>query len=123
MTKKLAKDKGAIKAVRKITDNRKLMEIVIEAPRSPVACEAQSRIADDQILFEFAKQKGGLFNKDGAISITTLARKKIKSQELLKNLLADTVYNYVDAPIVYERVDNPPLDWNMRMSGEKQKGS
>ena len=119
MTKKIAKDKEAVEAVRKITDNRKLMKIAIEAPRSPVAYEALSRIDDDEILFEFAKINDGLSNRHGAISIKTLARKKIKSQELLKKLLETTDYNFVDAPIIYERIDNPPLDWNIRMSGKK----
>ena len=119
MTRKITKDEKAIEAVKRITDNRKLMKIAIEAPRSPVAYAALNQIDDDQILFEFAKQKDGLFNKHGAISVTTLARKKIKSQELLQKLLKTTDYNYIDAPIVYERVDHPPLDWNIRMSGEK----
>ena len=117
MTKKMSKDEEAKAAVRKITDNQKLKKIAIKAPRQPVAYEAISRIDDDEILFDFAK-KDGLYNEHGVILINDRARELIKSQSLLEKLLSTFEYEDFNAKIIYERTENPPLDWNIRMSGE-----
>ncbi len=118
MTKKISKDDKAVAAVKQITDQRKLTKIAVNAPRPPVALTAVDGIDDEEILFQFAS-RNGLYNKHGNSAIKHRAIRRMKNQELLGKLLAETEYTWYEAEIIYNQTEHPPLDWNIRMSGEK----
>lgn len=117
MTKNYNKIDKARAAIRKINDNQKLTEIAMKAPLQLVALEAIQMMNDEETLFEFAKTDG-LSNEKYPLAIRTLARERIEDQTLLEKLISSIDYEDVDANMLYEKVENPPLDWNMNMSGE-----
>lgn len=117
MTNNYKKIDKARAAIRKINDNQKLTEIAIKAPLQLVALEAIQMIDDEETLFEFAK-KDGLTNEKYPLEIRTLARERIQNQTMLEKLITSIDYEDADANMLYEKVENPPLDWNINMSGE-----
>ncbi len=99
--------------IQKITDQKRLMEIAIEAKDILIVEEALNHITDDYYLYEIYQSK-----YTSNINTKAKALDRIKDQEIFKKMIQELSPTHRDLRKIYDKIENPPFELSIQMNSK-----